>query len=225
MRGALAAGFVFVTVVSLGGAGYAAPPAPSPIILTDVSHALEGRSLIITGRVLNGSHQSLVPLVIDATAYGPAGDLVATGSDGIPWEVRPGQTERFTIPVPLTRTLIREYVVQVSRPRAGAPLASARRGVDVSLYRDHLPNLIELHGSVQFGLLTVRADGPGLPVALVTAEANVLVFDPFIEWFKPVRVKLDLPPDGAASVFLGSPQAILISLRLVDVRLRSTWSD
>ncbi|HXF82933.1 MAG TPA: hypothetical protein VNN19_09310, partial [bacterium] len=200
-------------------------PARSPVTLTDVSHALDGRMLIITGRVGNEGDEPLVPLVIDVAGYGPSGDLVVTGSDGIPWPLAPGGVERFTIPVPLARALVREYVVQVSRPRAGPPLASARRGVDVALYRDFLPTLIALRGRVEFGLLTIRAEGPGLPVARVTAEATVLVFDPVAEWFKPVRLTLDIPPDGATTVFVGSPLARLVALRLVDVRLKSSWSD
>ena len=204
--------------------GHAAAP-PSPIILTDVSHALEGRALTITGRVVNTGPAPVIPLVIDAAGFGPAGDLVASGSDGIPWEVRPGQAERFTIAVPLARSLIREYMVEVSRVQSTVPLASVRRGVDVGLYRSHLPTLIELRGHVQAGTLVVRAGGPGLPIAQVTAEATVLVFDPLIEWFKPLRLTLDLPPDGSASIFLGSPHAVLASLRLVDLRLKSSWSD
>lgn len=225
MRGAWPAGWVLIAVLSLGVSGWASAAPPPLIGLTDVSHALEGRMLVITGLVHNGGREAVVPLVIDVDAFGPAGDLVATGSDGIPWELRPGRSERFTITVPLHRTLIREYVAQVSRPRSGTTLASMRRGVDVGLYRDHLRNLIQLRGSLQFGLLTVRAEGPGLPVAEVTAEASVLVFDPLIDWFRPLRVKLDLPPDGTATLFLGSSRAILVSLRLVDVRLRAAWSD
>ena len=221
---------VCVAAVMLLGLLVPAPPGdagapPSPILLTDVSHALEGRVLVITGRVVNTGSESIMPLVIDAAGFGPAGDLVASGSDGIPWEVRPGQAERFTIAVPLARSLIREYVVEVSRVRSTVLLASARRGVDVGLYRSHLPTLIELRGHVQAGTLVVRAEGPGLPIAQVTAEATVLVFDPLIEWFKPLRVQLDLPPDGSASIFLGSPHAFLVSLRLVDLRLKSSWSD
>jgi len=218
-----------VTVVLIGlslPAGRLSAAAPAPrILLTDVSHALEGRSLVITGGVTNAGSAAVAPLVIDASGFGPAGDLVAMGSDGIPWEMGPGQTERFSISIPLGRMLIREYVVQVSRVRAPAPYSSARRGVDVALYREHLRTLVMLRGDLFKGVLTVRAEGPGLPVAVVTADAQVLVFNPLLEGFQPVRLSLDLDLNRSRTVFVGSPHAFLISLRLVDLRLKVTWSD
>jgi len=181
--------------------------------------------LVITGRVTNTSPAPVRPLVIDAAGYGPSGDLVATGSDGIPWEIARGQSERFAIDIPLERTLIREYVVQVSRVRASVPFFSTRCSVDVALYRDYLRTLVDLRGHVFEGALTVRADGPGLPVVQVTAEATVLVFDPLLGGFKPLRLNLDLDLNRSTTVFVGSPHALLVSLRLVDLRLKSTWSD
>jgi len=202
------------------------PAAPAPAVdLTDVSHALEGRMLVIVGRVTNTTAATAPPLVIDARGYDPSGDLVATGSDGIPWPLAPGQTERFSISIPVGRMLIREYVVQVSRLRAAAPYASARRSVAVSMYRDVLPTLVALRGDIFRGFLTVRAEGRDLPVAQVTAEATVLVFNPLLEGFQPVRLKLDLDLNRSTSVFVGSPHAFLVSLRLVDLRLTASWSE
>jgi hypothetical protein len=204
------------------GAGPAAPPI---VALADVAHALDGRALVITGRVLNAGPEPLAQLVVDAAGFGPSGELVAAGTDGIPWAVPPGGAERFAIALPLGRTLIREYLIEVSRRGAPAALASARRGVAAALYRDHLPSLIELRGRVEAGLLTVRAEGPGLPFAQLTAEVSLLVFDPVLDGFRSVRLRVELPPDGAATVFLGTPRAILIALRLADIRLRAAWSE
>ncbi|MDQ7844794.1 MAG: hypothetical protein QN141_13900 [Armatimonadota bacterium] len=202
-----------------------AATAPPPVVLTDVSHALEGRMLVITGRVTNAGSAPTAPLVIDATGYSSSGDLASTGSDGIPWPMAPGQTERFSIGLPLGRTLIREYVVQVSRVRAPVPYSSARRTVAVAMYREFLRTLVELRGDLFKGFLTVRADGPGLPVAQVTAEASVLVFNPLLDGFQPLRLTLDLDLNRFTTVFVGSPHAFLISLRLVDLRLNAGWSD
>lgn len=204
------------------GAGLAAPPT---VALADVAHALDGRTLVITGRVLDAGPEPLAQLVVDAAGFGPSGELVAAGTDGIPWTVPPRGAERFAITLPLGRTLVREYLVEISRRGAPAVLASARRGVAAALYRDHLPSLIELRGRVEAGLLTVRAEGPGLLIAQIIAEASLLVFDPVLDGFRAVRLKVDLPPRGAATVFLGTPRAILISLRLADIRLRAAWSE
>lgn len=217
-------------VVLILGAVFAAAPAtatvpPGQILLTDVGHALDGRMLTITGRVTNAGPAPTTQLVIDADGYGPTGDLVASGSDGIPWRMAPGQAEQFRIGIPLERHLIREYVVQVSRVRPAIPLASTRRGVEVALYREHLRTLIELRGEVRQGFLLIRVAGPVAPIAQVSAEATVLVFDPHLERFKPLRVPVDLAPSRPAVLFLGSPHAILVSLRVVDLLLRATWSD
>lgn len=219
----LAVVLIVGVVLPAAPAGAAAPP--SGILLTDVAHALDGRMLVITGRVVNAGPTPAGQLVIDAVGFGPTGDLVAVGSDGIPWQVAPGGLETFRISILLVRNLIREYVVQVSRVRSPVPLASTRRGVDAALYRDHLRTLIELRGHVLQGLLTVRVLGPALPVARVTVEATVLVLDPVLEGFRPLQVNLEFDPNRSTTVFLGSPHAFLVSLRLVDLRLMATWSD
>ena len=64
-------------------------------------------------------------LIIDANGYGPGGELVASGTDGIPWQVQPGAIERFSMSLPLGPQLVREYVVQASLPGLSRPLASA----------------------------------------------------------------------------------------------------
>lgn len=220
---------ILAVVVVLGALLPAAPAAataaPAGVLLADVTHALDGRMLTITGRVTNAGPAPTDQLVIDAAGFGPSGDLVALGSDGIPWRMARGQTEQFRIGIPLERQLVREYTVQVFKVGAAIPLASTRRSVDVALYRDHMRTLIELRGAVLQGVLIVRVTGPALPVARVTVEATVLVFDPVIEAFRPLLMNLEFDPNRSATAFLGSPRAFLVSLRLVDLRLVSTWSD
>src|SRR5438552_14850913 len=98
-----------------------------------MSHALDGDTLVITGWVTNRGAGPVPGLVIDARGFSPAGDLIAFGSDGIPWAVPPGRAEHFSVLVPVLETLIRDYTVAVSVPRVPVrPLAGVwRSGVVV----------------------------------------------------------------------------------------------
>lgn len=223
MRALLA--LLLITITTLTGAGLARAQDHTQVAVVEVSHALDGRMLVVSGQVKNTGAALPDGLIIDVMGFGPSGDLVASGTDGIPWRIGPGGVERFTIPLPLDHQLVREYVVFVSQPRARSPLVSVRRGVDVSLYRDHLRTLVELTGHVQSGTLIVRANAAGFPIALIAAQANVLVFDPRVEWFQLLTVSVDVSPERPAVVFLGTPQAFLLSLRVVDIRLKAGWSD
>lgn len=214
--------FLGMTLISPAAA---ADPRPVEIVLADVSHALENRMLVVSGFVRNPGPAPVSRLIIDANGYGAGGDLVASGSDGIPWEVPAGAVERFSITLPLGRQLVREYVVQVSLERSARPLSSTRRSVDISLYHDHVMSLIRLAGEVQHGILTARADAAGLPVSQVTVLASLLVFDPVVEGFRLLPLTLDIAPERLATVFVGTPHVILLSLRVLDVRLRASWTD
>ncbi len=229
-------GLVFtVAVVVLGwaGASAAGPSSGAMVTLADVSHALEKSTLTITGWVENRGVTPASQLVIDAQGFSPSGDLAAFGSDGIPWELRPGATERFTIALTVTPQLIRDYVVQVST--MGPPsrlLASQRRSVSVELYRSLLFTRIGITGDLQAGVLTVRSSAEGLPVTQVTVRATVLLrgFDLIRREFEPapvqvISVDLDLPADGTTVIPLGTRRAKLLSVRIVDFRLKSTWTD
>jgi hypothetical protein len=127
--------------------------------------------------------------------------------------------------LPLGPQLVREYVVQASLPGLSRPLASARRTVDVELYRQHVRTLIRLQGDTRNGLLIVRADTAGLPVSQVTVRASLWALDPFIEHFRFVILDFDVQADRSATVFVSTTQAILLSLQIVDVRLRASWAD
>src|SRR3989304_2548465 len=96
------------------------PPAAGAVLeLTEVTRALQERTLVISGWVRNAGRLPVAGLVIDASGFAPVGDLAAFGSDGIPWSMRPGSAEHFQIFLPLSRTLVSNYTVTISasRPR------------------------------------------------------------------------------------------------------------
>ncbi len=221
-------GLVLIVVVVLGWAGAsAAGPSANPIVtLADLSHALEDRTLSITGWVENRGVTVVSQLVIDARGFGPSGDLVAFGSDGIPWELRPGATERFTIALAVNSQLIRDYVVVVStRASPSRLLASHRRSVSVELYRPLLLAQVEIIGELQAGVLTIRTSVNGLPITQVTVRATVLLPAANPLRVDVISVDLDVPADGTTIIPLGARRAKLLSVRLVDFRLKTNWTD
>jgi hypothetical protein len=220
----IAGTLVLALVLTLPSLGLAAPAASSAA-LVDVFHTLDGRMVTVSGVLRNTGTVPLRGLIIDANGYGPGGELVASGTDGIPWLVPPGVTERFSMSFPLGPQLVREYIVQVALPLASRPLAAARRTIDTELYRQHVRTLITLEGSTRNGLLIVRADTAGLPVSQVLVRASLWALDPFIEHFRLVTLDFDVPAERSATVFVSATQAILVSLQIVDVRLRATWAD
>src|SRR3989442_151127 len=190
--------------------------APEPILaLSDVGHALDGDMLIITGWVTNRGMSPVSGLVIDARGFSPAGDLIAFGSDGIPWTVPPGRAEHFSVLVPVLETLIRDYTVAVSVPRVPVrPLAGVRRSVDVVLYRALVLSRVRIFGDVDIGQLTLRSDVRGLPVAQLTVEATVILQQPKINLLQTLTVTL--PADATEAFEIGGNRAALGSLRTVD---------
>lgn len=228
MRTPVALGMLVSLVVWLPTALAApgsSPPASPSVALLEVSHSLEGRQIIISGILRNTGPVPLRGLVIDADGYGPGGDLVASGTDGIPWPIQRGALERFSMFLPLGPRLVRDYVVQVTHPRQGGPLAVARRTIDVELYRRHVRSLVRLEGSTHSGELIVRADAGGLPVSQISVRASLWALDPLLEEFKLVTLDFDVGPDRSTTVFVSPIRAVLISLQIVDVRLRASWGD
>ena len=223
MRVAGVLGLFLILVLAPSGAP-AATAEPSAALI-DAFHTLDGRMITISGVLRNTGPLVLRGLIIDANGYGPGGDLIAAGTDGIPWEIRPGVLERFSISLPLGPQLVREYVVQVTLRGLPRPLTSTRRTIDAELYRQHVRTLIRVHGDTRNGMLVVRADATGLPVSHVTVRASLWALDPFLEHFKLVTLDVDVQADRSATVFVSSTQAILLSLQIVDVRLRASWAD
>jgi len=217
---------VLVGLLVRTGESAAGPAAGTTVLLANLSHALEDRTLTITGWVENHGTVPISQLVIDARGFGPSGDLVEFGSDGIPWEISPGASERFSISLPIHAQLIRDYLVQVALvgpvPRV---LASQRGSVSVEAYRSLLLARLGVKGDFQAGVLTVRSTTEGLPVAQVTARITVLVreFDP--ARFEVFTVDVDIPGGGSTTVALGVFRAKLLSVRILDIRLKATWTD
>ena len=118
---------LFLSLVFWPPAALAGPAEPSAALI-DVFHTLDGRTVTISGVLRNTGTQPLRAMVIDTSGYGPGGELVASGTDGIPWQIQPGAIERFSLSLPLGPQLVREYVVQVTVPRLSRPLALATGG-------------------------------------------------------------------------------------------------
>lgn len=214
----------------LGGA--AAVPASgaergAALALANVSHTLEGRHLIVSGWVENRSPAPVGGLVIDARGISPTGETTAFGSDGIPWQIAPGEAESFSLRLPVDGQLIRAYSVQVGLARAPIrPLASVRRDVEAHLYRPLLLSVVRPQVDLTGGLLTVRADAQRLPVAQVTVEVRLLVSQLIRRGLEDRRIEVllvDVPGDGATTFHLGLIGASVLSLRVTDVRLKVAW--
>ena len=71
----------------------------------------------------------------------------------------------------------------------------------------------------------VRVDTAGLPVSQVSVRASLWALDPFIEHFRFVILDFDVQADRSTTVFVSTTQAMLLSLQIVDVRLRASWAD
>ncbi len=196
------------------------------VVVTDVAHSLDGRTLVVTGLVRNLGRQSLPRLVIDVSGFGPSGELNTGGSDGIPWALLPGTSERFSIAMPVPRRLVREYVVQVAQTVPPfTPLFSTRRGVELALYRPLFLSMIQLRAQVHDGQLTLRAETEDLPVTHVAAQVTVLLLSVVTDQFQSVTLKFDLAANASTSVFLGTPRALLLAARVVDFRLSASWRE
>lgn len=212
-------------------AGIFAAPAggaePAGLALANVSHTLDGRHLVISGWVENRGAAPAGRLVIDASGTAPSGETTSFGSDGIPWQIAPGAIEAFSLRLPVDGQLIRAYTVQVSFARAPVrPLASVRRGVELDLYRPLLLSAVRPQADLSGGLLTVRADVRRLPVAHVTVEVRLLLTHLIRRGLEDRRIEVllvDIPADGATTFHLGMHHASILSLRVVDVRLRVAW--
>src|SRR3989454_11927621 len=92
--------------------------APEPVLaLSDVGQAVAGDTLIITGWVTNRGVSPVSGLVIDARGFSPSGDLIAFGSDGIPWGILPGRAEHFSVFFFNDTATTEIYTLAVSVPR------------------------------------------------------------------------------------------------------------
>jgi hypothetical protein len=200
--------------------------------LVDVHHVLDGRTLVISGRVENRGPSAVGGLVVDATGYAPIGDPVFQGSDGIPWGLAAGKTERFTARLPLTDRPVRAYTLQVALSRAPrSPLVSLRRSVEPALYRPLLPSAVQLKGTIRGDVLTVQADVGQWPAAQVTVEATLSVpaFPPEHSMILAPRnietLVLQVPGNGTGTAQLETRGVVVLFLRVIDAQALQTWGE
>lgn len=219
----VAVGVLTLVVCAVPAASLLSAAAEAPqLVLADVTHALDDATLVITGVVQNRGSRPVGRLVVDATGFSPAGELITFGADGIPWEVRAGGAERFAVRLLVPARLVRDYVVQVSTTALPSrPLAGVRRTVSLELYHRFVLTRVRLDGDVSGGVLTIRSRVAGLPVERVTAEATVLIVQPKFNHLE--HLTLDVPADAAVTVIVGGRQAFLVSLRPVDILLSTAW--
>jgi len=210
-------------LIFAAGLAPAAGATPQGIVLSDVGHALDGSTLTVTGWVHNQTEQPVSRLVIDVRGFSPSGDLAAFGSDGIPWDIAPDRSERFSVALAVPDRLIRDYTVIVSSTQDPThPLAGLRRGVDLVLYRPLVLSRVRVSGEVEVGQLTLRSDIRGLPVAQLTVEATLILQQPKINFLQTLTVTLR--PDASETFNIGGKRAVLVSLRVVDVVLNAVWN-
>lgn len=215
---------VIVCVVTPAAGAAGSAQSAAAVVLSDLTHALEGATLVISGSVRNRAAAPVARLVVDASGFSPSGDLVAFGSDGIPWEIPSGGEEQFTVRLPLGSQLVRDYVVRVALTRAPlAPLAAVRRSVRLELYRPFILSRVRVSGDASPGVLIVRSDVGLLPVTEVTAEATVILVQKEIDLLE--RLALTIPANGRRMVALGGRDLVLVDVRLIDVLLSSNWGD
>lgn len=216
----IVAGLVSAQFVSAS----AEPDRASSVGLSDVAHTLDGRMLVITGSVHNRGPQPIAQLVVDIAGFAPSGDLVAFGSDGIPWAIASGGVERFSVHLLLADRLIREYTVQVAPAQVTRrPLAGVRRGVDLALYRSFLLTMVRVRADARPGVLTVRSDARGLPVTQVTVTTTLLF--PNQQFHELATITLDIPADGMLVVPLQLKDVLLLAVRVIDVTLSASWAE
>lgn len=227
MYGALA---LFGLTLWLAAAGLAADS--GIIAVTDVRHDLVGRTLIVSGRAENRGASAAAALIVDVVGYAPSGEVVFQATDGIPWGLAAGKTERFTARLPISDRPVRTYTLQVAPARTPrAPLASLRRIVDPSTYRPLLASSVQVKGAVRGDMLTVRADAGQWPVAQVIVEATISV--PVFQSSNPMilsprnidTVIIQVPGNGAADTPLATRGTELISLRVIDAQPLTAWGE
>lgn len=207
--------------------GLAAQEPTNGLVLAGISHALEGRSLVVSGWVENRGPLPVGRLVIDASGLSPSGEVTAFGSDGIPWQIPPGGNATFSVRLPVDGQLIRAYNVQVAfaRPPIRA-LTSVRRPVEIDLYRSLVLSTVRVHAEIRGSTLVVRADAQRLPVSLVTVEVRFILTHLLGRRLEERRLEVvvvDVPADGTATVHLGVHDAFLVGVRVVDARLKVSW--
>jgi hypothetical protein len=215
-----------VTAAAADAAVPAAPPSPpgaAVLELTDVAHALQDRTLVVTGWVRNTGRVPASGLVIDASGYSPAGDLAAFGSDGIPWALRPQTAERFQIPLLLGNTLVSAYTVTISasQPRQARP-AAVNRTIFPAFYRSLILSRVQVDVETEPLGLTLTASADGLPVSSVLVTINFLVREKQDLVLRVLTV--DVPIGRPLRLRFAPVPVRVVSVTVVDVTLATFWA-
>lgn len=219
------AGLAVLGAFLMATAAAAAPSSGAALALEDVAHSLEDRTLVVSGWVRNAGRTPVSGLVIDASGFTPAGDLAAFGSDGIPWEIRPGGAERFGIFLPLGRSFVSAYTVSItgSRPRQDRP-AAVSRGISPRFYRSLILSRVRVRASAESFALTLSASAEGLPVSAVEVSVQLLV-DELKGGLPDFRVlTLEVPVDRPLRMRFAPLILRVVSVKVVDVVLTPDWT-
>jgi len=201
------------------------PPAAGAVLeLTEVTHALQERTLVISGWVRNAGRLPVAGLVIDASGFAPVGDLAAFGSDGIPWSMRPGSAEHFQIFLPLSRTLVSSYTVTISasRPRQ-ARASTVTRSIFPAFYRPLILPRVQVDVETGPTVLIFTASADGLPVAAVQVTVNLLVREKHDIVLRVLTVEV---PVGRPLRLGFAPLIVrVVSVTVADVILSPSWAS
>jgi len=202
------------------------PPAAAGAVLelAEVTHALQERTLVISGWVRNAGRLPVAGLVIDASGFAPVGDLAAFGSDGIPWSMRPGSAEHFQIFLPLSRTLVSNYTVTISasRPRQ-ARASTVTRSIFPAFYRPLILPRVQVDVETGPTALTFNASADGLPVMAVQLTVNLLVQEKNEIVLRVLTVEV---PVGRPLRLRFAPLIVrVVSVTVADVILSPSWAS
>lgn len=207
-------------------AAVSSPPAvesAARLELLDVAHALQERTLVISGAVHNAGRVAVARLVIDASGYAPTGDLAAFGSDGIPWVVRPGAAERFQIFMPLGAELVSAYTLTVSESRPSQfRRAVVSRMIFPTFYRALILPRVRVDVQREPTALTFTATAEGLPVVAVWVTVNILVQEHEVV----LRVlTVEVPVDRPLRLRYAPLILRVVSVSVTDVTLSRGWTS
>lgn len=204
----------------------AQPSAPAAVlVLEEITHALSGRTLVISGVVRNAGRLPVSRLVIDASGFSPTGDLAAFGGDGVPWDIPPERGEHFRIFLPLGQTFVSTYTVAVtgSRPRQ-ARATTVTRAIFPRFYRPLILPRVRVTVSAESYALTFTASAEGLPVSTVEVSVQLLV-DELRATQPDLRVlAVEVPVDRPLRMRFAPLIVKVLSVTVVDVVLTSSWT-
>jgi hypothetical protein len=89
------------------------------------------------------------------------------------------------------------------------------------LYHALVVSRVRLAANMRVGRLTLRTDVGGMPVAQITVEATLVVFNPQVNLLQSLTVVM--PPDATETFSIDGTRAALVSLRVVDLLLTTAW--